>query len=216
MRRQPVLFTAALMVLAWTAVPLLAQSSSSTATSQTPVQAPAATGPTQAPDQQPPAATGPTQAPDQQPPGAASPQAPGQPAPTNPAGAQPPAQGRAAPQTPGVRTGSVKASDSVTVGGYGSLRYEANTLDKPKPSGFDFRRFVLTADATPNDRLQAYVEIEFERLAEIEVERGVDRSDEGVAFAEELEGGNGGELSIEQMWGQFKFGEPFCVRFGQI
>src|SRR5262245_22553784 len=230
MRRQPVLFTAALMVLAWTAAPLLAQSSSSTATSQTPVQPPAATdatqapdqqppaatGPTQAPDQQPPAATGPTQAPDQQPPGAASPQAPGQPAPTNPGGAQPPAQGRAAPQTPGVRTGSVKASDSVTVGGYGSLRYEANTLDKPKPSGFDFRRFVLTADATPNDRLQAYVEIEFERLAEIEVERGVDRSDEGVAFAEELEGGNGGEISMEQMWGQFKFGDPFSVRLGQI
>src|SRR5262245_5180055 len=230
MRRQPVLFTAALMVLAWTAAPLLAQSSSSTATSQTPVQPPAttdatqapdqqppaATGPTQAPDQQPPAATGPTQAPDQQPPGAASPQAPNQPAPTNPAGAQPPAQGRTAPQTPGVRTGSVTAGDSVTVGGYGSLRYEANTLDKPKPSGFDFRRFVLTADATPNERLQAYVEIEFERLAEIEVERGVDRSDEGVAFAEELEGGNGGEISMEQMWGQFKFGDPFSVRLGQI
>src|SRR5262247_322261 len=189
MRRQPVLFTAALMVLAWTAAPLLAQSSSSTATSQTPVQPPAATDATQAPDQQPPAATGPT---------------------------QPPDQGRAAPQTPGVRTGSVKASDSVTVGGYGSLRYEANTLDKPKPSGFDFRRFVLTADATPNDRLQAYVEIEFERLAEIEVERGVDRSDEGVAFAEDLEGGNGGEISMEQMWGQFKFGDPFSVRLGQI
>jgi len=96
------------------------------------------------------------------------------------------------------------------------MRYEANNLEKPKPSGFDFRRFVLTADATPNDRLQAYVEIEFERLAEIEVERAVDRSDESVAFAEELEGGNGGEISMEQMWGQFKFGDPFSVRLGQI
>ena len=105
----------------------------------------------------------------------------------------------------------------MTIGGYGSMRYEDNTLDKPKPgSGFDFRRFVLTADATPNDRLQAYVEIEFERLAEIEVERGVDRRADGVAFAEDLEGGNGGEISMEQMWGQFKFGDPFSVRLGQI
>jgi hypothetical protein len=106
--------------------------------------------------------------------------------------------------------------DTVSIGGYGSVRYEANTLDKPKPSGFDFRRFVLTTDATPNDRLQAYIEIEFERLAEIEVERAVERFDKGVEFAEELEGGNGGEISIEQMWGQYKFGEPFSVRFGQI
>jgi len=110
----------------------------------------------------------------------------------------------------------VTVSDTVTVGGYGSLRYEANNLEKPKPSGFDFRRFVLTADATPNDRLQAYAEIEFERLAEIEVERAVDRSADGVSFAEELEGGNGGEISMEQMWGQFKFGDPFSVRLGQI
>ena len=60
----------------------------------------------------------------------------------------------------------------------------SNNLDEPKPSGFDFRRFVLTAEATPNDRLQAYVEIEFERLAEIEVERAVQRFDDGVAFEE--------------------------------
>ena len=195
MRRRPVLFAAALMTLACDGrYPILAQSA---------VQPPAPTAPPQAPDQQPPDNTPPAQTPDQA-------------APTDPAAAQPPDKDRPAPQTPGVRTGSVEVSDTVTVGGYGSLRYEANTLDKPKPSGFDFRRFVLTADATPNDRLQAYVEIEFERLAEIEVERGVDALDEGVAFEEELEGGNGGEISMEQMWGQFKFGDPFSVRLGQI
>jgi hypothetical protein len=182
------------MTLAWTGVPILAQSA---------VQPPDPTAPTQVPDQQPPDNSPPAQTPDQT-------------APTDPAAAQPPDQDRPAPQTPGVRTGSVEVGDTVTVGGYGSLRYEANTLDKPKPSGFDFRRFVLTADATPHDRLQAYVEIEFERLAEIEVERAAGRSADGVAFAEELEGGNGGEISMEQMWGQFKFGDPFSVRFGQI
>ena len=203
MRRQTVLFAAAL-VLTWTVVPIHAQSSPAAATSlaQEPVEPPAATAPTQAPDQQPPDNT--------------PAQTSGQGAPTDPAAAKPPDQGRPAAQTPGVRTGGVEVTDTVTVGGYGSVRYEANTLDKPKPSGFDFRRFVLTADATPNDRLQAYAEIEFERLAEIEVERAVDRSADGVSFAEELEGGNGGEISMEQMWGQFKFGDPFSVRLGQI
>src|SRR6476659_8146184 len=203
MRRQPFLFAAAL-VLTWAVVPILVQSSptAATALAQETVQPPAATGPTEAADQ---------------PPDNTPAQTPGQAAPTDPAAPKPPDPGRPAAQTPGVRTGSVKASDSVTVGGYGSMRYEDNTLDKPKPgSGFDFRRFVLTADATPNDRLQAYVEIEFERLAEIEVERGVDRRADGVAFAEDLEGGNGGEISMEQMWGQFKFGDPFSVRLGQI
>ncbi len=104
----------------------------------------------------------------------------------------------------------------VTIGGYGSVRYEVNTLNEPKPAGFDFRRFVLTTDATPHDRLQAYVELEFERLAEIEVEREVEVSPFGAKFKEELEGGNGGEISFEQMWGQFKFSDPFSVRFGLI
>jgi hypothetical protein len=202
MRRQPFLFTTASMVLTWTVVPILAKASTAAATSlaQAPVQPPATAAPSQAPDEQPTGTSGPAQTP----------------APTEPAAPQPPDQGRPAPQTPGVRTGTVKLSDTVTVGGYGSVRYEANTLDKPKPSGFDFRRFVLTTDATPKDRLQAYVEIEFERLAQIEVERATNRFAGGVAFAEGLEGGNGGEISMEQMWGQFKFGEPFSVRFGEI
>jgi hypothetical protein len=204
MRRRPFLIAAAL-VLTWAAVPILAQSSPSAATSdaQQPVQSPAASASAQGPDQQPPDSTPAAQTPDQTPP-------------TDPAAAKPPDKNRPAPQSPGVRTGGVEVTDTVTVGGYGSVRYEANTLDKPKPSGFDFRRFVLTTDATPNDRLQAYAEIEFERLAEIEVERAVDRSRDGVSFAEELEGGNGGEISMEQMWGQFKFGDPFSVRLGQI
>jgi hypothetical protein len=131
--------------------------------------------------------------------------------------AQPPAEKPTRPaETPGVRTGGLKLSDSVSVGGYGSVRYEKNNLDDPKPSGFDFRRFVLTTEATPNDRLQAYIEIEFERLAEIEVERGVERFDDGVAVKQTLEGGDGGEISMEQMWGQYKFSDPFSVRFGLI
>src|SRR5262245_40598850 len=57
--------------------------------------------------------------------------------PPDPAKAQPPdpAQ-RPAPPTPGVRSGSISLGDMVTLGGYGSLRWEANNLDKPKPAGF--------------------------------------------------------------------------------
>ena len=102
------------------------------------------------------------------------------------------------------------------MGGYGSVRYETNSLHEPKPAGFDFRRFVLATDATPNDRLQAYIELEFERLGEIEIERAAARTGTGTVFTEDLEGGNGGEVSLEQMWGQFKFGSPFSVRFGQV
>jgi hypothetical protein len=138
---------------------------------------------------------------------------------TSPSGGQPTDQttpSRPTSQTPGVRPGGVNVGDVVRVGGYGSVRFETNSLDAPKPAGFDFRRFVLTTDVTPHDRIQAYVEIEFERFAELEIERSVERSITGAAFKEELEGGNGGEISIEQMWGQFKFGEPFSVRIGQI
>src|SRR5262249_30320990 len=95
--------------------------------------------------------------------------------PTGTAGAQAPAPQptpRPAAQTPGVRAGSVNITDKVTMGGYGSVRYETNSLKEPnKPAGFDFRRFVLATDATPSDRLQAYIELEFERLGEIEIEK---------------------------------------------
>lgn len=123
---------------------------------------------------------------------------------------------RPQPPTPGVRTRTLSLGDAVRVGGYGSVRFETNSLDAPKAAGFDFRRFVLTTDVTPHDRVQAYVELEFERLAEIEIERSAARSAGGARFAEELEGGHGGEISIEQMWGQFKFGQPLALRVGQI
>ena len=137
-------------------------------------------------------------------------QAPAPNPPDRPATDQPPSQ-------PGVRPGGYSLGELVRVGGYGSLRFETNSLDEqPKPAGFDFRRFVLTTDVQPNPRLQAYVEIEFERLAEIEVERGIETASSGAKFKEELEGGNGGELSIEQMWGQFTFAPALAVRVGQI
>lgn len=140
-----------------------------------------------------------------------------EPAPASAANAQSAAPStRPADQTPGVRPGGLSLGDAVRVGGYGSVRFEANSLDQPKSAGFDFRRFVLTTDVTPHERIQAYLELEFERFGSIEVERSLERRDNGAGFKEELEGGNGSEISIEQMWAQFKFGDPFSVRVGQV
>jgi hypothetical protein len=192
--RRPFLFNAVLIVLGWAAVPALAQSSPDpTQSSPGSTQSSSSASTPSAP-----AGTASAPAPD------AQAQPPNQPAP------------RPEPQTPGVRPGGVGLGDQVTVGGYGSVRWEANSLDEPKPAGFDFRRFVLATDISPNDRLKAYFELEFERFGAIELEKEVERSADGVKFAEELEGGAGGEISIEQMWGQYKFGAPFSVRFGQI
>ena len=96
-------------------------------------------------------------------------------------------QGQQPPYVPGVRPSGVNIGDAIKIGGYGSVRYETNSLTAPKPAGFEFRRFVLTTDATPSDRLRAYVEIEFERLGEIEVERQVQRTADGIKSVPETQ-----------------------------
>ena len=166
MRRLLLSASAVLIVLGWGARPALAQATTASPSNVLPADQPA--NPTSDPDQ-------PT---DVKP---------------DPAGQQPSAkpdakkpEARPDPQTPGVRPSAVKVNDQVTIGGYGSVRYETNSLDEPKASGFDFRRFVLATDISPNDRLKAYAEIEFERFANIEVEKSVTRSTNGAAFAEDL------------------------------
>jgi hypothetical protein len=127
-----------------------------------------------------------------------------------------PVQSDPGAQEPGVRPGGIAIGDAVRVGGYASIRFESNSLDGSKPAGFDFRRFVLTTDVAPNDRLRAYMELEFERFGEIELERSITRSTGGSVFKEGLEGGSHGEISIEQMWGQYAFGKSLSARIGAI
>ncbi len=123
--------------------------------------------------------------------------------------------------------------DLVRIGGYGSFRFEANNIDKGPAIGalppvrlgfnsFDFRRFVLTTDITPFDRLRIYTEIEYERLNEIEVERTAipenrgQRERAGTRFIQEVEGQSGGEIAMEQAWAQFDFTDWLGLRFGVI
>ncbi len=123
--------------------------------------------------------------------------------------------------------------DAVTIGGYGSFRFETNNIDmgprignlppvRRGYDGFDFRRFVLTLDAAPAERLRFYTEIEFERLNKIEIERtaipenrGV-RNRAGIRFIQEVEGQSGGEIAMEQAWVQYDFADSIGLRMGVV
>lgn len=103
----------------------------------------------------------------------------------------------------------------VDVGGYGSFRLDGNTGDDLSPA-FTLRRFVVTTDARIGSRFQAYSEVEYERLGEIEVERGVERTAGGLEFEQELEGTNGSEIALEQAWVQYNISRGVGLRFGAV
>jgi hypothetical protein len=112
--------------------------------------------------------------------------------------------------------------DRVKIGGYGSVRFEANDVGDDhfvpggSAKGFTFRRFVLTTETRLNDRLRIYTETEFERLLELEVERKVESNGGGLQFEQGLEGTNGGSIELEQAWGQFDISKNHGFRFGVV
>jgi hypothetical protein len=101
------------------------------------------------------------------------------------------------------------------LGGYGSTRFEASDLNKMSDT-FTFRRFVLTGDATIGSRLRSVVELEFERLTELEIERSAPKEDGQRGFGQSLEGSNGSELSLEQAWLQFTLTDAVRFRAGML
>ena len=113
-------------------------------------------------------------------------------------------------------------NNRVTLGGYGSMRFETNNVSPGQfipsgsPNGFTFRRFVLTTDTQLTSRLRIHSETEFERLLEIEIEKSVRPRNGGLQFQHETEGNSSGEISIEQIWGQYDFAENHGLRFGVV
>ncbi len=124
-------------------------------------------------------------------------------------------------------------ADAVRMGGYGSFRFEVNNIgagpqigDLPPIqrgfNGFDFRRFVLTLDASASSRLRFYSELEFERFNELEVGRTAvpenrgRRDRAGVRFIQEVEGQDGSEIAMEQAWAQYDFADGHGVRMGVV
>lgn len=116
----------------------------------------------------------------------------------------------------------INLGDRVRLGGYGSVRFETNDVAQGNnipggsAAGFTFRRLVLTADARPASRLRVYTEVEFERLFEIGSEKQSSRVPGSLNLKQTLEGNNGGELALEQAWGQFNFAESHGVRAGVV
>ncbi len=101
------------------------------------------------------------------------------------------------------------------IGGYGSTRFEASDL-RDVHNTFTFRRFVLSGDATIAERLRSVVEIEFERLNELEVEREQPIEDGRRGFSNSIEGSNGSAISLEQAWMQFALTDWAKFRAGML
>ena len=106
-------------------------------------------------------------------------------------------------------------AERVKIGGYGSIRFESNSL-KEASNTFTFRRFVLTADAKPADPMRVYLELEFERFTQLELERTTRPEAGGLRVSEAIEGTDGSEISLEQLWFQYDLYPWLKFRTGQV
>jgi len=105
--------------------------------------------------------------------------------------------------------------ERVKLGGYGSLRYENNSLDDLN-STFTFRRFVLTTAAKISSRLHFNLELEFERFRKLELERDLRPDSGGLRLEQAIEGTNESEIALEQAWLQYDMTEWFNIRAGAV
>ena len=110
---------------------------------------------------------------------------------------------------------SSELAERVKIGGYGSVRFESNSL-KEQSNTFTFRRFVLTADAKPADPMRVYLELEFERFTQLELERKTRPEAGGLRVVEAVEGTDGSEISLEQLWFQYDLYPWLKFRTGQV
>lgn len=102
------------------------------------------------------------------------------------------------------------------LGGYGSIRFEADSASGPKDT-FTFRRFVLTTDAQIASRFRIYSELEFERFRKIELEKEFEaNSDGGVTISQAIEGTNRSEIALEQAWFELEFAKYIRLRGGGV
>ncbi len=110
---------------------------------------------------------------------------------------------------------SSELAERVKIGGYGSVRFEGNSL-KEQRNTFTFRRFVLTADAKPADPMQVYMELELERFTHLELARAAQPTAGGLQVAETIGGTDGSEISLEQLWFQYDLYPWLKFRTGQV
>jgi hypothetical protein len=105
--------------------------------------------------------------------------------------------------------------DRVKIGGYGSLRFESNSLDNLENT-FTYRRFVLTTDAKIAPRLRFNMELELERFRKLELERSTGKADNGLLTKQAIEGTSNSEISLEQAWFQYDLTDWISLRGGAV
>lgn len=105
--------------------------------------------------------------------------------------------------------------ERVKLGGYGSFRFESNSLDNLENT-FTFRRFVLTTEAKIAPRLHFYSELEFERFRKLELEQSAGPADSGLLVKQVIGGTNGSEISLEQAWLQYDLTDWISLRGGAV
>jgi hypothetical protein len=134
----------------------------------------------------------------------------------------PPAVAATTPPAAGATTSTASSAgvrglvDRVQVGGYGSVRYEGSSLEEQRHT-FTFRRFVLTADADIAPRLKAYMELEFERFRELELEKTTHPNDEGGLEVEQtVEGTSDSEIAFEQAYLDYEIDRWLRLRAGEV
>src|SRR3990172_8843637 len=108
-----------------------------------------------------------------------------------------------------------KLVDQTKIGAYGSIRYGTSSLDDLHNT-FTFRRFVLTTDSPIAERLRAYLELEFERFTELELERRTFPTAGGLRVEQAIEGSNKSEISLEQAWMQYDIADWLKFRGGAV
>ena len=128
-----------------------------------------------------------------------------------------PATGAAtAPEKESVVATAVQGvTDRVKVGGYGSTRFETSTLDDQNTT-FTYRRFVLSADAAIAPRMRSYLELEFERFRELELEKKFGPDEGGLEVEQTVEGTNESEIAFEQAWFDFEVTQGLHTRIGEV
>lgn len=101
------------------------------------------------------------------------------------------------------------------IGGYGSLRFEGNSLDEQENT-FTFRRFVLTAEGNIAPRLSYGFELEFERFRKLELEKNIGPDSGGVLVKQGIEGTSDSEIALEQAWLQYDLTDWLSLRGGAM
>ena len=108
-----------------------------------------------------------------------------------------------------------KLMERVKLGGYGSFRFEHNSLPQIGDT-FTLRRVVLTVDGNIAPRLRAYTEVEFERFRNLEVDKTLTSEDNGLLAQQEIETKGEGEISLEQAWLQYDLYDWLRLRAGAV